>query len=231
MTNVKIIIIILYFYIILITNIGFEDRIWNNIENNDYIYKNAIIINIITLGSILLFYIINLFGGKLMYNIMLLAETKKNEVYSLANKAIPGELKYNLLGILPYSLTQTVISVVLSGLVYFRKGKKYENYILSISIGSVEYIKIFILDILSFFFEINYESLELFSASTIFSIYLLIWNIILFILNLLDINNNSMLLFQFIFGLIPGAFLTFLFILVICIYSTLSRKKKEMIDK
>ena len=87
------------------------------------------------------------------------------------------------------------------------------------------------MDILSFFFEINYESLELFSASTIFSIYLLIWNIILFILNLLDINNNSMLLFQFIFGLIPGAFLTFLFILVICIYSTLSRKKKEMIDK
>ena len=233
MTNIKIIILIFYFYIILITNIGFEDRIWNNIENNDYIYKNPIIINIITLGGILLYYIINLFGGKLLYNIALLkfGEIEKNEIYSIANTMFPGELKYNLFGLLPYSLAQTVISVVLSGIVYYRERKKYENYILSISIGSVEYIKIFILDILSFFFEINYESLELFSASTIFSIYLLIWNIILFILNLLDINNNSMLLFQFIFGLIPGAFLTFLFILVICIYSTLSRKKKEMIDK
>ena len=42
-------------YLIFITNIGFEERIWNNLENN--INKKTIIIDIIILGSILVFFL------------------------------------------------------------------------------------------------------------------------------------------------------------------------------
>ena len=65
-------------------------------------------------------------------------------------------------------------------MVYYKKMGKMENYLLSINVGSIEYIKICILEIISFFFEINFKSAEFFSISTIFSFYFLIWNIILF---------------------------------------------------
>ena len=91
------------------------------------------------------------------------------------------------------------------------------SYILCTTIASVEYIKINILEIISFFYETNYKTLEFFSSSTIFSIYSLIWDIALFLLNLADYQNKYVLLFQFIIGIvIVGPFTLGSFISSIC---------------
>ena len=105
-----------------------------------------------------------------------------------------------------------MVSLILSILAYNKKLKKIENYILSIPIGSVEYIKINILEIISFFVETNYRSLEFFSYSTIFSVYLLFWNIIIFILNVLDANNDVIILIQYIIESFIVVLICFIFI-------------------
>ena len=97
-----------------------------------------------------------------------------------------------------YFTFQPLISLIISALVYFRKINKIENYFLSIAIGSVIYIKIYVLEFISFYFEQNYKSLSLLSSSTIISLYLFIWDIIFFILDIADADNNKIILIQFI---------------------------------
>ena len=63
---------IIMLYCIHATNMGFEDRIWNNIENNIGGGKNVYLINGITLISILPFYLINRFGGKCLTKFLML---------------------------------------------------------------------------------------------------------------------------------------------------------------
>ena len=116
------------------------------------------------------------------------------------------------MGFLPYIWVQTTISIIFSALIYF-ESIEIDSYILSMTIASVEYIKINILEIISFFYETNYKTLEFFSSSTIFSIYLLIWDIAVFLLSLIDIQNKYVLLFQFIIGLVAIGPFTFFSVL------------------
>ena len=87
-------------------------------------------------------------------------------------------------GLLTYITIQTAISIIFSGLIYFKKIQKYENYFMSINIGSKEYLKIVLLENLLFFLESNIKELEFFSLSSIISGFLLIWNAIIFILDI-----------------------------------------------
>ena len=224
--------LILYMYFVLITNFGFEDRIWNNIEQESNIGKKAIIINIIILGSIVVYFLINLYGGKIiakiLYSLYSLADEEKSSS-SPIKKFHSGIVGNILAGVLTVITVQTAISIILSGLIYFKKIKKNENYFLSITIGSEEYIKICLLENVSFFFEANFKDLEFISTFSILSGFALIWNVIIFILNLFDINNNSYILFQFIIGLIIDIPLVFLHLGLICFFLIIKRTTKNNI--
>ena len=131
---------------------------------------------------------------------------------------ILGEFSIINSGISLYLIIQTWVSTILSALIYYKKIGKYENYILSMGIGSLEYIKIIILEFLSFSLETNIENFDFFSM--IFSVHLFIMKIIILVLNLLGAKNDSIIFFQFIFGIIVGglAFLNIILSLITCIY-------------
>ena len=221
MTDPKIYGIAIVLYFILITNMGFEDRMWNNIENNNNSHKNVYIINGITLLSIIVYYIIDRIGGKVINKLI------KNIYSESAKVLIPGEFGDILYGLAIYGLIQTILSIIFSGLIYYKKIEKNENYILSINIGSIEYLKISILEIISFYFETNVRSLEFFSSSTILSVYFLIWNIIIFIINIFDVENKSIIFFHFIFGIIYFGLIILVMCLIIIFYLVEEKMKTK----
>ena len=216
MTDTKIYPLALTLYFIHLTNMGFEDIIWSNQEKNKN--EDEYIINMIILGAILLFYIINRYGGKCIVECIEKYINKGSGDLRKSLEECPEEFQDIFIGFIPYILAQTIISFIFSALIYFN-ALEINNYFLSITIASVEYIKINILEIISFFIETNYKSLEFFSSSTIFSIYLLIWDITLFFLSLADYDNKNVILFQFIIGVsVVGIFA----LLSICVIIGLS---------
>jgi len=118
-------------------------------------------------------------------------------------------------------------------LIYFAS-KDINIYILSITIASEEYIKINILEIISFFIETNFKTLEFFTSS-IFSIYLFIWDFLKFILSLFDVENKRLILFQFIIGLAvvaPFIFITlWTSIILCCFHSEIFDEDDKIKDK
>ena len=222
MTDSDIYLFVIILYFILLTNIGFEDRILDNIENNKGGGKKIYLLNGITLISFLSFYFISKFGGKFLIKIDETKEEKIDEPFEIC------------MGSIPYTALQTIFSTVLSGLIYFKKIDNYENYLLSITKGSVEYIKINVLEYYALLVELSSKNIVFFSNSTILSFYLLIWRIILFILELLEINNNSLMLFQFIIGILFCGFLLVCFIIIIIekiMENDKEKKESEDIDK
>jgi hypothetical protein len=156
MTSIRIYPLAIILYYIYITNIGFEDRIWNNLESNNNIYKNIFLINAITLASIVFFYLVNFLGGKFLYNSILKgfeSKSEKKDFNNMVEYLLPGEYKDILFGLTSYALLQTIITGIISGIIYYSSLKKWENYLMSITIGSVEYIKINILEIITFLFR------------------------------------------------------------------------------
>ena len=215
MTDRKTFPFVLILYYILITNMGFEDRIWDNIEKNNNSGGYDYLVNFVTIVAITFFYLINRFGGKCIIKFVdYVFNEGKSRFNKYLQKNFPGEYKNIFAGYFLYILLQTMLSIILSVLAYNKELKKIENYILSIPIGSVEYIKINILEIISFFVETNYRSLEFFSNSTIFSVYLLFWNIIIFILNVLDANNDVIIFIQYIIGSVVVVIISLIFIII-----------------
>ena len=191
LTDTKIYYLVALLYFSLIINMGFEDRFWSNIENNTGGGKNIYLINGITLIYILILYLLNHFIWKFVEKSLYKEKEKKKENEVGIDIFSFKEANF-------YFTFQPLISLIISALVYFREINKIENYFLSIAIGSVIYIKIYVLEFISFYFEQNYKSLSLLSSSTIISLYLFIWDIIFFILDIADADNNKIILAQFI---------------------------------
>ena len=102
---------------------GLEEKIWNNIENNNGGGKNAYLINGITLILILSFYLINSFWNKFLMKIF------------DANKEDLTEVIVNFIGLYPYILSQIIFSTIFSGLIYYKKIKKLNNIFVTTSIN------------------------------------------------------------------------------------------------
>lgn len=231
MTDIQVYPLALVLYYILITNMGFEDIIWNNNEKNEN--NNEYIINIVILGAISFFYFINKYGGKCIIDVIDKVFNKGNGDFRNAFEC-PGDFTDIFIGFIPYILIQTILSIILSGLIYFAS-KDINIYILSITIASEEYIKINILEIISFFIETNFKTLEFFTSSTIFSIYLFIWDFLKFILSLFDVENKRLILFQFIIGIVvvaPFIFITlWTSIILCCFHSEIFDEDDKIKDK
>ena len=196
----------IFLYYVFITNFGFEERIWNNLKDNNN-NENTFLINIYILLSIIAYYLINKFGGKISLNLLGINRIEK----------IFGEFYVINSGIIDYIIIQTWVSTILSALIYYKKIGKYENFILSMGIGSLEYIKIIILEYIPFSIETNIKDFDLFSL--VFSVHLFIMKIILLVLNLLGAKNDSIIFFHFIFGITVGGlvFLNIVLYIVICL--------------
>ena len=116
-------------------------------------------------------------------------------------KCIPKEISKIFSKFYLYIAIQTLWSIFFSGIIIFSSISKNEIYALSTNIGSVEFIKILILENISYVYDTYNKNLEFFSCSTIFSVYLLIWDILLFILEVSNVKNKSIIIFQFSFGI------------------------------
>ena len=221
MTNINIYSLSIFLYFILISNMGFEERIWNNYENNKNKNKIDYMINFYSLIWIVICYAMDKIGNKVFGKFF-----ERKEFQSL-KEYIPQEIYYIIFSrFFYYIIVQLVISIAISGTIYFNdKNDKFE---LSFGIGSIEYIKILILENISFLYDTNYN-LGFFSCSTIFSAYLLIWDIILTVLDVLEIENKSIIYFQFLFGLSFLAILIFFlfYVLIIPRFKSKENNKNE----
>ena len=198
LTNPKVLIFVPLLYLFNLFNIGFNSVLS---EINE-----GFIINILSLLSILLFFFINYLFGKILAKYFNEFDDDK-DFYIIV---------YGLFSVV---LFESIFSSIISCLIYFNGiGNNTKGYFIIISLQSIEYIKIISLNYFAFYFKINSLLGDLLSNSFILSFYIIIWRVFEIFINICDINK-SLILFQFIFGLI-------IFIFVI-IFLKLMKKKGE----
>ena len=184
-TNPKVLIFVPVLYLFNSFNIGFTSVLSEN-QNDD---KKTLIINILSLISILIFFSVNFIFGKIITKYIFQDEDDK-DFYVI------------IYGLICVVLFESIFSSIISCFIYFNViSDNLKGYFIIISLESIEYIKIISLNYFAFYFQINSLLGELLSNSSILSFYLIIWNLFEIFINLFDITNH-LLLFQFIFGII-----------------------------
>lgn len=201
LTNPKVLIFVPLLYLFNLFNIGFNSVLSEINEN--------FIINILSLLSILLFFFINYLFGKILAKYFDEFDDDK-DFYIIV---------YGLFSVV---LFESIFSSIISCLIYFNGiGNNTKGYFIIISLQSIEYIKIISLNYFAFYFKINSLLGDLLSNSFILSFYIIIWRVFEIFINICDINK-SLILFQFIFGLI-----IFIFMIIVL---KLMKKKGDFYD-
>ena len=186
---------IIYSFIIIIllshaANMGFDDKIWDNDDSKNIKNKNSYWINGIIILCYFLFFIITLYGGKLLYKFFNGKSKRSFEAIML------------LMGLLPFFIVHSVISTIFSALAFLCDLGKTEKYLLAIPKGGLEFIKIYFLEYLLLWIDMLDKNLVFFSSSTIMSFYLLLWDFLMFIFNIIGLSNKVLIISQFIIGII-----------------------------
>ena len=139
MTEIKIIVFVLIIYIIELFNIGFR-KVLSFDDKDENIGNKSFIINIISLVSILIFYIIDRYGGSLV-NKFLNKMDSEEEDWSEGCEC--GKEFFTIVaGIFPTIFFESILTVIISSLIYYDKMKVNEYYFIPISIGCIEYLKL-----------------------------------------------------------------------------------------
>ena len=201
LTNRYIYIFVIFILLSHVTNMGFEDKIWDNDDSNNINNKNLYWINGIIILCYFLFYIITYYGGRLLYKHSG-GETKKGY-----------DAVMFLIGLPSFFIIHTLISTIFSGLAYFCDLGKSEKYLLAIPKGGLEYIKIHFLEYFLLWIDMLTKNLVFFSSSTIMSFYLLFWDFFMFIINIINLSSKTLILIQFIIGCALSVFFIPTFIL------------------
>ena len=191
--NTLLLFAIIMFFLELI-NFGFKPGLSNFLEDMDK--TKIFIVNLLNLAGILLFYFIDLVSGilfKKFFNI-------KND------KGEGDDIGYGL-SILIF--TGSIFSCIISIFSYFTNiSENAKHYLMPFSTGSIEFYNILLEKIADAVFKTQAISFESF-----FSIYVTIWSIIPFMIEIFEVKNSKLILTQFIITLIiviPGI------ILIIC---------------
>ena len=216
MTETKIIVFVLIIYIIELFNIGFRKVLTFDDKDENIGYK-SFIINIICLVSMIIFYIIDRYGGSLLNKFLNKMDSEDDFFEDFICCVYGKEFNIIIVGIIPTIFFESILTAIISSLIYYDKMKVNEYYFIPISIGCIEYLKLICLNFLSFHFKINNNDLELLSSSFVFSIYFLLWTAISFIIDLFNAKINKLIYFQFILSLFFLGLLVILF-LVFMIY-------------
>lgn len=203
--NIHVISFVPILYLFEAYNIGFKLNISEEKENK----KKTLFTNIISLVSIFIYFEINKWGGFFMNKYLdcfsAFESENDNQNNNNKKKSYKSDFKNIIAGIYPLFISSTVCTVIISSLIYFGKiNNSMKQYFIPISKGSSEYLKVVCLNYLSLYWKVNNNEIEILSSSFIFSFYLIIWNGISFILEILI---GNLILFQFILALIPCCFL------------------------
>ena len=214
-TNRFLLLLVLILFFLELINFGFKPSLSNFLENYDN--SKLYIINILSLAGILLFFFITYLAGFLFKKCFDL----KEEI---------GEGTYLGLGIIPLIFTGSLVSFIVSILSYFDiVSEKVKHYIIPLSIGSVEFYKILLQKVSDAIFKTQ----ALLSFDSLFSFYIIIWNIFAFILELTKVKVSKLILIQFIITLIIIALVLIAIIYVlkkrneILLYMLKDKMKKE----
>ena len=231
LTETKILAFVIIIYIIELFNIGFKKVLTFEDKDKD-IGNKSFIVNIISLFSMFIFYLIDRYGGKLINKILNKIDgiDEDEDNFDDCICCVCGkEFNNIIIGILPVIFCESILTAIISPLVYYNKMKEFHYYFIPISIGCIEFLKVICLNFLSFHFKINNNDMEIISSSFVFSIYFLIWTAISFIIDLFNSKINKLVLFQFIFSLvIIFGFSTVIFIMECAIKKGMEEEEKKI---
>ena len=184
-------------FIMKISNFGFISLIDEHIEqlvHDDINYsdsknrKEIFNIHIAYIVGIIYHYTINILFGHLCYLILPIQRFDNfGEGHSIG------------MGFFALTIFASAISSVFSSLVYFKKIEDYKYYLMAFSVGSFEYMKLLIINVLS---KNSDNRTQLFAHSTFISLFLLIINAVFTAIDSLVADHLIFVLVQFISGLI-----------------------------
>ena len=212
LTNPRILIFVPMLYIINSLNIAFPSVI---AEDSDNI--KTITLNIITLSSRFIFFIINYFGGKAL-NVFFQTLEEKKDFYII------------IYGIVLILIFESIFSAIISIFINFDLiSGNLRDYLITISIESTEYMEIVCLEYFSLYFQINLALGDFLSNSSILTFYLTIWELFALIMNII-IKVKYLFIFQFVFGIVLSIVLI---IFTICIRLNSNSKGvlTDLVDK
>ena len=210
---------ILNLYLFELLNIGFKPSLSEYIKNYEGENRNNFIvyIHIIYLSGILFFYFLTVVLGYLMTKCFTIKKIKKGEGMLLGY------------GIICYLIAGSIISFIISILVYYEiiQGD-LSFYLITISLSSNEYFRLFII---SSFSKLIDDHIELLSHSSIISMFLLLYRILVLIIDFFNVNKKHLILFQFILGLIIAFIGTCIFMFIIICLKSMGFKSDEDVEK
>lgn len=200
-----------------VLHIGFKPYLFDHIENYDgNTHKNFLFyIHLIYLSGIMIFYFINILIGYLFSKCVPL--TKMN-----------GESVLLGYGLILFLIIGSIISSIISVLIFFQKiSEDFSCYLITFSLSCYEYYKLLMIISLS---QIA-DHIELLSYTSIISLFLSIYKIIIVILEVFNFNKMNLIIFQFILGMIIIFCAFFILLYFIIIFKILKIKKIEDVDK
>lgn len=209
--------LILFLILFELLNIGFKPSLSQYIKNYEGENRNNFIvyIHIVYLSGILLFYFLNIFLG---YVFSKCCKFKKNK----------GEGIFLGYGLFLYLIPGSIISSIISILVYNEiiQGD-LSFYLITISISSNEYFRLLII------LSVSYvdDHIELLSHSSIISMFLLLYRILVLFIDFFNVNKKYLILFQFILGLIIIFIATCIFLFFLITMKIMGLKSLEDADK
>ena len=192
-TDKVLLILAFMMFLLELVNFGFKPNLSEYLDglDNSELYKY----NLFGLLGILIFYFLTLFSGWAF---------KK----CLSSDDLEGEGSNLGIGLDVIFFPGSVVSFIISIFAYFTDiSEEAKHLIMPLSIGSIEFFKILLQNISDGIFKTQAVSFD-----SLFSIYVIIWNIFAFILDITGVNTKKMILAQFIVSLIVIIFGIFLFV-------------------
>ena len=193
-------------------NFGFKQNLSEYLEelDNSELYKY----NLFSLLGIFLFYFITLFSGWIFKKCVYYDELK-------------GEGSNLGVGMDIIFFPGSVLSFIISIFTYFTDiSEEAKHFIMPLSIGSIEFFKILLQNVSDGIFKTQAISFD-----SLFSIYVIIWEIFVFILDIFNAKSKKMILAQFIITLVVIIVGILLFYYIITHPELMKKKKKEIDEK
>lgn len=200
-------------YFLELINIGFRPSLSTYHKNCED--SNKEIINMLLLLGIFLFYSLSILSGCIF-----------NKAFGETFKDNMNEGGYLGSGMVLLIVTGSLVSFIFSLLIRFEiVSENIKFFLIPFSIGSVEYYKILLKKMSDSLLE-----LEIVSADMLFSIYTNIWDIFIYILDIINPSYSSLILTQFIITLIVLVF-SLLFTKIAYNYIKLEKLKRMVKEK
>ena len=199
-------------FVLEFANFGFKPNLSEYLEeiDNSELYKY----NLMGLVGILLFYFITLFSGWIYKKCLHLNE-------------LTGEGSNIGVGMDVIFFPGCVVSFIISIFAYFTEiSEEAKHLIMPLSIGSIEFYKILLQNISDKIFETQAISFD-----SLFSIYVIIWEIFVFILDICGTKSKKRILAQFIISLIIIIIGIIWFLFLFCNQELVKKLKNKNVEE